>query len=142
MKKIKITILIYNLLWYTEENISRGVTFMKKMKVAIIGQGRSGRDIHGKFFRSKDNDFCEVVCVVEADEFRREKVKREYGCDTVSDYTELFARDDIDVVVNASYSQMHYGITKDLLKHGFNVLSEKPFARTYYECMDLILTAK
>ena len=115
---------------------------MKKMRIAIIGQGRSGRDIHGKFYKSSDNDFCEVVCVVEADEARREKAKIEYGCEAVADYTELFGRTDIDVVVNASYSQMHYAISKDLLSHGFNVLCEKPLARTYYECMDLILTAK
>jgi len=115
---------------------------MKKMRVAIIGQGRSGRNIHGRFFRSENNDCCEVVCVVEKDEFRRRRAEEEYGCETVSDYTELFGRKDIDVVVNASYSQMHYPISKDLLSHGFNVLTEKPFARTYYECMDLILTAQ
>ena len=115
---------------------------MKKMRVAIIGQGRSGRDIHGKFFKSECNDFCQVVCIVEADDARREKAAFEFGCDTASDYRELFARNDIDLVVNASYSQMHYPITKDLLEHGFNVLSEKPFARSYYECMDLILAAK
>ena len=115
---------------------------MKKMRVAIIGQGRSGRNIHGKFFKSADNDFCQVVCVVEADGARRARAAAEYGCDTVADYKELFDRKDIDVVVNASYSQMHYPITKELLAHGFNVLCEKPFARSYYECMDLILTAK
>lgn len=115
---------------------------MNKMRVAIIGQGRSGRDIHGNFFKSEDNDFCEVVCIVEEDEYRRKKAAEEFGCDTVSDYRELFKRDDIDVVVNASFSQMHYSISKDLLEHGFNVLSEKPFARSYYECLDLILTAK
>ena len=115
---------------------------MKKMRVAIIGQGRSGRNIHGRFFKSGDNDFCQVVCVVEADDFRREKAAAEYGCDTVSDYTELFGRKDIDVVVNASYSDMHYAITKDLLEHGFNVLCEKPFGRTYFEGLDLINTAK
>ena len=115
---------------------------MKKMRVAIIGQGRSGRNIHGRFFKSQNNDFCEVVCIVEKDEERRAKAALEFGCDTVSDYTELFGRNDIDVVVNASYSQMHYSITKDLLMHGFNVLSEKPFGRSYYECEDLILTAK
>ena len=115
---------------------------MKKMRVAIIGQGRSGRNIHGKFFKSEANDLCEVVCVVEADAARREKAAREYACDTVADYRELFGRTDIDVVVNASYSQMHYPITKDLLENGFNVLCEKPLGRTYYECMDLILTAK
>lgn len=115
---------------------------MQKMRIAIIGQGRSGRNIHGKFFRSEENDFCEVVCIVEADGSRRQRAAQEFGCDTVSDYTELFGRTDIDVVVNASYSEQHYSITKDLLEHGFNVLAEKPFGRTYYECMDLILTAQ
>lgn len=115
---------------------------MRKMRVAIIGQGRSGRDIHGKFFRSESNDFCEVVCIVEADAFRREKANKEFGCETVADYTELFGRKDIDVVVNASYSDMHYPITKDLLEHGFNVLCEKPLGRSYHECLDLIHTAK
>ena len=33
-------------------------------------------------------------------------------------------------------------ITKDLLCHGFSVLSEKPFGRSYYECLDLIHTAQ
>ena len=115
---------------------------MKKMRIAIIGQGRSGRNIHGKFFRNKSNDFCEVVCVVEADPVRREKAALEYGCDTVEDYTHLFGRTDIDLVVNASFSQMHAPITKDLLEHGFHVLSEKPFGRSYFECMDLIRTAE
>lgn len=115
---------------------------MEKMKIAIIGQGRSGRNIHGKFFKSESNDFCQVVCVVEEDEFRRNRAAEEYGCDTAADYKELFDRKDIDVVVNASYSDQHYSITKDLLEHGFHVLTEKPFGRTYHECMDLALTAK
>ena len=115
---------------------------MQMLRVAIIGQGRSGRNIHGKFFKSQDNTFCKVVCVVEEDAFRRERAAQEYGCDVAENYTELFGRDDIDLVVNASFSQMHYAITKDLLSHGLNVLCEKPFGRTYFECMDLINTAK
>lgn len=116
---------------------------MKKLRVAIIGQGRSGRDIHGNFFKSESNDFCQVVYVVEADATRREKAAGEYGCPVAEHYTGLFAhKDEIDLVVNASYSQMHYSITKDLLEHGFNVLVEKPMGRTYWECMDLIETAK
>ena len=115
---------------------------MKKMRVAIIGQGRSGRNIHGKFFLDPVNDFMEVVAVVESDEQRRNWAKEDFKCDVYSDYTELFGRDDIDVVVNASFSEMHYPITKDLLNHKFNVLVEKPFSRTIYECNDLIKTAK
>ena len=115
---------------------------MKKLRIAILGQGRSGRDIHGAFLLSEANTFCQVVAVVEKDDYRREKAAREFGCDTYTDYTELFGRKDIDLVVNATFSQMHYPITKDLLEHGFHVLSEKPFGRSYYECMDLIRTAK
>lgn len=116
---------------------------MKKLNVAIIGQGRSGRDIHGKFFRSEDNEHYIVKYVVDADEYRREKAKTEYeGCEVFADYTELFGIEDIDLVVNASYSEMHYSITRDLLLHGFNVLVEKPFGRSRYECDELMAIAK
>lgn len=115
---------------------------MKKMNIALIGYGRSGRNIHGKFLRSEDNGFCRVVCVVDADAGRRQLAASEFGCETLTNYTELFGREDIDLVVNASYSDEHYAISKDLLQHGFHVLSEKPFGRSYYECNDLILTAK
>lgn len=116
---------------------------MKKLKLAVIGQGRSGRNIHGAFYKSAANDIFEVAVVVEEDSFRRERAAQEYpGCETIADYRELFGRTDLDLVVNASYSQLHYCITKDLLEHGFNVLVEKPFARNYYECSDLMKTAK
>ena len=116
---------------------------MKKLKTAIIGQGRSGRDIHGKFFKSEENLYVDVAVVVERDPERRERALTEYpGCTVMADYRELFSRDDIELVVNASYSDEHYSVTKDLLEHGFNVVVEKPFARNYYECSDLINTAE
>ncbi len=115
---------------------------MKKMRVAIIGQGRSGRDIHGKYFLSEDNTKIEVVAIVDEIEERRIKGMKEFGCDGYSDYRELFARKDIDLIVNASFSDQHYAIAKDCLQHGYNVLNEKPFAKTVFECMDLIKTAR
>ena len=116
---------------------------MKKLNLAIIGQGRSGKDIHGKYYRSEDNQYYTVKYVVDADEFRRGVAEEIYpGCKTFASYQELFALDDIDIVVNASYSEMHYSITKDLLLHGKNVLVEKPFGRNRYECEDLMKTAK
>ena len=116
---------------------------MKKLNLAIIGQGRSGKDIHGKYYRSEDNKYFNVKYVVDEDEHRRSVSEEIYpGCKTFECYEELFALDDIDIVVNATYSEMHYSITKDLLVHGKNVLVEKPFGRTRYECDDLIKTAK
>ena len=64
---------------------------MKKLRVAIIGQGRSGRDIHGAFFRSEHNDKYEVVAVVDELDFRRERAKQEFGCDVYADHRDCSA---------------------------------------------------
>ena len=115
---------------------------MKKLKLAIIGQGRSGKDIHGKFYISEANTLFDVRCVVDEDEHRRDVSAARYpGAEILSDYRDLFGKN-IDVVVNATYSCEHYAITRDLIEHGFNVLVEKPFARTRYECESLIRLAK
>jgi predicted dehydrogenase len=116
---------------------------MKKLNVAIIGQGRSGRNIHGAYFRGDKNLYYNVKYIVEADEYRRRKAEREFeGAIGLADYRELFDKNDVDVVVNASYSEMHYPISLDLIEHGKNVVIEKPFGRNKYECENLIKAAR
>lgn len=116
---------------------------MEKLKLAIIGQGRSGRNIHGHHLKSDANTLFEVAAIVDKDPRRRARALEEYpGCQVYADYRELFDRTDLDLVVNATYSHMHYAVTKDLLLHKFNVLVEKPFGRSYYECSDLMETAR
>ena len=116
---------------------------MEKLRVAVIGQGRSGRDIHGAFYLSDANTLFEVAYVVDADEHRRALARADFPSATVlADYRELFGRKDIDLVVNASYSEMHYPISKDLLEQGFHVLCEKPFGRNREECETLMKIAK
>lgn len=115
---------------------------MEKINVAVIGQGRSGRDIHGKYFKSEMNTLFNVVAVVEYDEKRRERAKEEYpDCEVFENYSEILERDDIDLVVNASYSHEHFQIAKNLLENGFNIVTEKPFAQNRYECETLIKIA-
>lgn len=115
---------------------------MKKLNVAIIGQGRSGRDIHGNFFHSEANTKYNVVAIVDALEERRIRAKEEWGCDVYADYRELFGRDDIDLVVNSTFSHMHAEISIDLLEHGFNVVCEKPFGKNYEECARVVAVAE
>lgn len=117
---------------------------MKKLNVAIIGQGRSGYGIHGAFFKSEANTKFNVVAVVDVLPERRKYAMEEYaGIEAAySDYRELFARDDIDLVINSTYSYMHAPITEDLLRHGFNVVCEKPFARNYEEGARVVRVAE
>lgn len=116
---------------------------MKKLNIAIIGQGRSGRGIHGAHFKSQRNTLFNVAYVVEIDEKRRNRAKEEYpGVQVFDNYEALYGIEDIDLVLNSTMSKDHYAITKELLEHGFNVVVEKPFARTRYECDDLIRIAR
>lgn len=117
---------------------------IRKLKVAIIGQGRSGRDIHGLYFKCEENTLYDVVAIVEEDASRRARAAEEWpGAVILENYQELFPmKKGIDLVVNASYSQHHYSITKDLLEHKFNVLVEKPFGATRLECNELMRIAK
>lgn len=116
---------------------------MKKLNVAIIGQGRSGRDIHGAYFRTPHGlEHYNVVAVADAIEDRRARAAEEYGCDVYENYQDLLCRQDIDIVVNSSFSHLHYPITKAALLAGKNVVSEKPFSKYAMECEDMIETAK
>ena len=101
---------------------------MKKLKVAILGQGRSGYSIHGRHFLT-DTERFEVAAVVDKLPERREKAARVFGCPVYEDYTALFGQE-LDLVVNALPSPYHHPVTIDLLNHGFNVLCEKPAAKT------------
>lgn len=116
---------------------------MKKLRVAIIGQGRSGWKIHGAALKN-DQERFEIVAVVDSIQDRLDLVPSRYGknIDTYTDYKEILSRDDIDLVVNASFSHMHVDTTKDLLENGFNVLCEKPVARKGEEVRMLKETAK
>jgi len=99
---------------------------MKRIKVGIIGQGRSGRDIHGLYL-VKDRRF-RIVAAVDSLADRRERAEREFGCDTYKEHRPLLKREDLDLIVNSSPSHLHVPITLAALRAGFNVLCEKPMA--------------
>jgi len=114
---------------------------MKALRVGIIGQGRSGRNIHAEFLKKIPEKYT-IAAVADLLPDRAERARQEYGCDASTDYHDLFKRTDLDLIINASTSQYHVPITREILEAGFNVLCEKPLARRAAEVDDLIATAK
>lgn len=110
------------------------------IRVGIIGQGRSGYSIHAKHL--VNDPHYRIVAVCDTIEERRTQAAQEFGCDTYADYREMLGRRDLDLIVNASYSYQHYPITLDLLRHGFNVLCEKPAARRPEQIDELVRAAR
>ena len=114
---------------------------MDKLKMAIIGYGRSGRNIHTKILKMLP-ELYEITAYVESETERQEMIKKEMDKPVYSDYTALFGKSGIDLVINASFSQDHVRISKELLKNGFNVISEKPVAKDDVELQSILDTAK
>ena len=101
---------------------------MKQLRVAILGQGRSGHNIHGTHLK-KVPDMYKIVAVVDPLEERRIKAQEEYGCEAYESHCPLLDRKDLDIIINATPSHLHVPITLEFLERGFNVLCEKPLAR-------------
>jgi len=111
------------------------------LKVGIIGQGRSGRYIHSAQLALMPG-FYEIAAIADGMADRRGRAAAEFGCRVYETYTEMAEREQLDLVVNASPSELHFPITLDLLNKGINVLCEKPLAKTVQEVDQLIAAAE
>lgn len=109
------------------------------LKVGIIGQGRSGRNIHAETLRKLPGRY-EIAAVSDEVEQRRQLAARDFGCAVYADFREMMKRDDLDLIVNATPSHLHVPVSLELLEAGFNVLCEKPLARRA-EAVDALIAA-
>jgi scyllo-inositol 2-dehydrogenase (NADP+) len=114
---------------------------MKKIRVGIIGQGRSGHSIHYHTLSLAPETY-QVVAVCDSIAERTKEAVETLKAEAYTDYRKLLARKDLDLVVNSSPSHLHVPITTEALKAGHNVLCEKPFARRAAEVDALIELAK
>jgi predicted dehydrogenase len=108
-----------------------------KIKVGIIGQGRSGRDIHGNTLKRLQEKYT-IAAVADPLEERQARARNEYGCAAYASWLDMIEQEQLDLVVNASPSHQHVPISLELLNRGFHVLCEKPLARTTEEVDRLI----
>ena len=68
------------------------------IRVGVLGQGRSGLDIHCRYFKTASRKF-QIVAVSDLLRDRRQRAEKEIGCATYANYRDLIARDDLDLVV-------------------------------------------
>jgi predicted dehydrogenase len=109
---------------------------MKRLKVGIIGFGRSGRDNQARCFAAMPDKF-EIAAVVEQVVDWRNYAGSTYGCEVFSDYTALYEKKGLDLIVNTLPSHLHVPVSLEFLKRGFNVVCDKPLAKTVAE-VDLL----
>jgi predicted dehydrogenase len=95
----------------------------KKLRFGIIGYGVVG-PTHAHAINSLEN--TELMAVCDCVEERAKKAADEYGCRYYTDYRQLIADKDIDVVDICVPSGMHADIGIDVAIAGKHIICEKP----------------
>ena len=114
---------------------------MQKVKIGMVGVG----DISGIYLKNITGMFKEIELVAVCDLIREkaEKAQAEYGVPKIYDTMhELFADPEIDIVLNLTRPNEHYGVSSEALKAGKHVYSEKPLAATLEDGKKLVALAQ
>lgn len=113
----------------------------KTIKIGFVGCG----DISGIYLENITNMFkeIEIIGVCDLIRERAEKAVKEYNIPKLyNDMYELFADDEVDIVLNITQAYNHYEVTKAALLAGKNVYSEKPLATKLSEGKELVKLAE
>ena len=113
---------------------------MKRIRVGIIGQGRSGCNIHAHLMTLLREKF-DLVAVADPIAERVDDARKRFGCRGFSHYREMAHSMDLELIVNATPSHLHVPLTAELLGQGHNVLCEKPLASQTTDVDRLVETA-
>ena len=107
------------------------------LRIGIIGAGRLG-----SFHADKVAAHCEAELVGVADpcEFARKSVAQKYGVKAFDSFDEMLL--EVDAVVIASPTYLHFGLGTACLEAGKHVLMEKPMCASLAEGRTLVNLAK
>jgi len=113
----------------------------KIIRVGIAGQGRSGYNIHAACLKNKTDKY-KIAAVADQLAGRRRDAVNEFGARAYADYSDLIRAGGFDLFINALPSPLHVPATIQALKAGYNVVCEKPMAKSVAEFDKMTLAAK
>lgn len=113
---------------------------VKKYGVVLIGAGHIGTEHVLEIYYRED---IRVVAVVDCDIERAKELALRAGCSEYgTDYREYITREDVDIVIIATYTASHLAILRDCLACGKHVLCEKPIATSIEEGREFVELVK
>lgn len=103
------------------------------INVAVIGVGSIGQH-HARIFSGIEG--VNLVGIVDSDPERAHEIASKFNCRAFRDYSEII--DSVDAVSIAVPTTLHFRTGMDFLKHGKDLLIEKPITSTIEEAEILI----
>ena len=118
----------------------------RKLRIGIIGTGGIAGAHIGAYLRriEKQNDI-EIVAGCDIVPGKAEAFFQRYGVENVRTYLsheEMLEKETLDGVSVCTYNRQHAAPTICALRHGVNVILEKPFAVTLEECVEMMRAEK
>lgn len=112
---------------------------MEKLKVAVVGAGIYGRNHLNAYTWNPNSD---LVAVCDMNKDITDQVSKEYGVKTYNDIEEMLNNEDIDVVSVATPDPYHKEPVLAAIRHGKDVLVEKPLATSSKDAYEIIDAAE
>ena len=104
-----------------------------RLRVGVVGVGHLGR-FHVQKYTAQPE--VSLVGVVDVDQQKAAELASHYQTEAFVDYRDLFGR--VECVSIAVPTQLHHAIAQDFLRHGIDVLVEKPLTATGAEGRELV----
>ncbi len=115
---------------------------LKKIKVAIAGQGRSGFNIHARTLGEDLGAYFEIVAVADELPGRCDIAVKEYGAKAYKDYKAMIKAGGFDLFINALPQPWHIRGSVAAMKAGYHVVCEKPLSSKVKDLDTLVQAAK
>ncbi|MCK5849272.1 MAG: Gfo/Idh/MocA family oxidoreductase [Kiritimatiellae bacterium] len=112
---------------------------MKKLRIGVAGLGRIGWDFHCKVLAK--HECFDLVAVADNVPERCVEATDLYECKAFSDFDEMLAGCDLDVVVIATPTHLHKKMALSAFQNGCHVFLEKPMALNVEECLTVVAAA-
>ena len=102
-------------------------------RICLLGLGRAG-SFHLQSLRSMDD--ATIACVYDVDQAKAESIADKHGCIYAKTASDAIERDDIDAVIIATPTDMHFEFVQQSLHARKPTLTEKPLGRHLHEIDD------
>ena len=114
--------------------------YTRNIRVGVVGVGHLGH-FHVQKYVAQPN--VTLVGVVDVDPTRAAEIAAQYQTTALTDYRGLFTQSKrVDCVSIAVPTQLHHAVTQEFLRHGIDVLVEKPLSATGAEGRELVALAE
>ena len=112
---------------------------MRTVNVGVIGVGAMGEN-HVRVYHKIEE--ANLMGVSDVSERALKKIEKKYDAKGYTDYCELLANPEIEVVSVCVPTTFHHDVVMEAIRHKKHVLVEKPIAFTLTEAEEMIAAAK